>query len=83
MGDIDSVTGVNLVKLDKRQLKIEKLKELQILRFFLFVSIAGRYGKKNVLIFSEYLTNCRFCKILTSQLENVTNKIKTFNLLTL
>ncbi len=46
MGDIDSVTGVHLVQLENRQLQIEKLKKLKKLKFFLFVSIAGRYGKK-------------------------------------
>ncbi len=42
--------------------------------FLLFASIAGWYGKKKIwiLIFSEHLTNSRFCTILTSQLENVT-----------
>ncbi len=30
MGDIDSVTGVNLVQLENRQLKIGKLKKLQM-----------------------------------------------------
>ncbi len=73
MGDIDSVTGVHLVQLENRQLQIEKLKKLKKIEVFLFVSIAGRYGKKNlILIFSENLTNSRFCMILTSQLENVT-----------
>ncbi len=68
MGDIDSVTGVHL---EKRQLKIKKTKTSEV--FFLFVSIVGRYGKKiNKMLFSEYLTNSRFCKILSSQLENVT-----------
>ncbi len=43
MGDIDSVTGVHLVQLENRQLKIEKLKESK--NIFLFVSIAERYGK--------------------------------------
>ncbi len=45
MGDIDSVTGVHLGQLENRQLKIEKIKKLNIGSFFLFVSIAGRYGK--------------------------------------
>ncbi len=73
MGDIDSVTGVHLVQLENRQLKIEKIKKLKIGRFFLFVSIAGRYGKKKkILIVSEHLTNSRCCTILTSQLENIT-----------
>ncbi len=71
MGDIDSVTGFHLVQLENRQLKIEKLKKLKIGRFFLFVSIAGQYGKKNkILIFSEHLTNSWFCTILTSQFEH-------------
>ncbi len=47
MGDIDSVTGVSFSSvIENRQLKIEKIKKLKIGRFFLFVSIAGRYGKK-------------------------------------
>ncbi len=46
MGDIDSVTGVHLVQLENRQLQIEKLKKCKKLKFFLFVSIAGRYGEK-------------------------------------
>ncbi len=54
MGDIYSVTGVHLVQLENRQLKIKKIKKLQIGSFFF---IAGRYGKKIIiLIFSEYLT---------------------------
>ncbi len=51
---IDSVIGVHLVQLENRQLKIKKIKKLQIGSVFFF---AGRYGiKKIILIFSEYLT---------------------------
>ncbi len=73
MGDIDSVTDVHLVQLEKRQLKIEKLKKLNIgSSFYLFLLLGDMAKKKYIYIFSEYLTNSRFCKILTSQLQYVT-----------
>ncbi len=72
MGDIDSATGVQF-SYREQTIKDWKIKEIKNWKFFLFVSIAGRYGKKKKnLIVSEHLTNSRFCTILTSQLENIT-----------
>ncbi len=70
MGDIDSVTGVNLVQLENRQLKILKIKKLKIWSFFLLL---GDMAKKKILIFSEYLPNSWFCKILNSQTNYITH----------
>ncbi len=71
MGDIDSVTGVHLVQLENRQLKIEKLKKYIYLFIFNLFILLGGMAKKKIMIFSEHLTNSRFYTILTSQLENV------------
>ncbi len=48
MGDIDSVTGVHLVQLENRQLKIEKLKKyIYLFIFNLFILLGGMAKKKN------------------------------------
>ncbi len=62
MGDIDSVTGVHLVQLEKRQIQIGGL-------FYLFLLLGDM--AKNLTFCLKYFTNSRFCTILTSQLENV------------
>ncbi len=47
MGDIDSVTGVHLVQLENRQLKIEKLKKYIYLFIFNLFILLGGMAKKN------------------------------------
>ncbi len=70
MGDIDSVTGVHLGQLENRQLKIEKIKKLNIGSFFLICFYCWAIWQRNkIWILSEHLTNSLFCMILTSQLE--------------
>ncbi len=54
MGDIDSVTDVHLVQLEKRQLKIEKFKKLNIgSSFYLFLLLSDMAKKKYIYIFSQ------------------------------
>ncbi len=57
MGDIDSVTGVNLVQIEKRQLKIENVsnKKLDVL-FYLFLLLGDMAKKSDFLrIFDQFL----------------------------
>ncbi len=51
MGDIDSVTDVHLVQFEKRQLKIEKLKKLNIGSFFNLFLLLGDMAKKIYICF--------------------------------
>ncbi len=48
MGDVDSITGVHLVQLENRQLKIKKFKKLKIGRFFYLFILLGNMAKKNL-----------------------------------
>ncbi len=43
-----------------------------MVRFFYLFLLQGN-AAKTILLFSEYLTNSRFCTILNSHLENVTS----------
>ncbi len=45
MGDIDSVTGVQLVQLENRQLKIEKIKKIG--SFFYLFLLLGDIAKQS------------------------------------
>ncbi len=64
MGYIDSVTGVHLVQLENRQLKIEKCKKLKIGSFFCLFLLLGNMAKQLnldfVRIFDQFSILCNF-----------------------